>query len=420
MNGINQAFPGYPSYGFYVYNEVVNGDFVDGHFPDDSNGNIYRGIRNDYWGANLAFLGTNPSPYRINYFKENNQSADDWGDLIGLTRAFDTETNDAYANGIRQVIDVQDWMRYFALETLVDNKETSLGNGHNGLGAGDDYFLYRGVKDPRFVVIPYDFDTIIGLGDAAGNTHDGLFRAGANPLIDRFLKHPEFIPIYYQELKQLCETTFARDHFHALVEQTLQNLVEPDVKAFTEQFMAERTAFVLSQIPILFSAEVSLPVTSGYYYTTNSVCAVAGTANAISSRMVLVNGVVAQWSAWEGTWIATNIALNPGTNSLHIQALDSFQNVVAQTNIFVWKVTADQILLGQLISNVGPSGTPQMTINWSAVSGQVYRIQFKTNLNQLLWSDLSGDVLANSQSMSQTVVLSTNQPQCFYRVIRVN
>jgi len=30
------------------------------------------------------------------------------------------------------------------------------------MGIGDDYYLYRGVADPRFVLIPHDLDTILG------------------------------------------------------------------------------------------------------------------------------------------------------------------------------------------------------------------------------------------------------------------
>ena len=55
-------------------------------------------------------------------------------------------------------------MRYFALGTLLNYGETSMFNGR-----GDDYALYRGIKDPRFVPIGHDFDTVFGQGDAVDN-----------------------------------------------------------------------------------------------------------------------------------------------------------------------------------------------------------------------------------------------------------
>jgi len=32
------------------------------------------------------------------------------------------------------------------------------------MGMGDDYFMYCGVADPRFVLIPHDLDTILDEG----------------------------------------------------------------------------------------------------------------------------------------------------------------------------------------------------------------------------------------------------------------
>jgi len=38
-----------------------------------------------------------------------------------------------------------------AVNTLIDNDETALANG-----VGDDYALYRGAGDTRFLALPYD------------------------------------------------------------------------------------------------------------------------------------------------------------------------------------------------------------------------------------------------------------------------
>jgi hypothetical protein len=54
-------------------------------------------------------------------------------------------------------------------------------------------------------------------------------------------------------------------------------------------------------------------------------------------------------------------------------------------------------------------------LTWSAVSGATYRVQYKTNLADAAWSDLSPDVVANGATASMT-----NQPlvsRRFYRVL---
>lgn len=94
VNGVNLAGAGAPSYGFYCANEVQNNDFADHHFPLDSSGNLYRGFRQDsVGGANLRDQSAgqpattaDPTPYRVNYFKETNESEDKWADLSGLTK----------------------------------------------------------------------------------------------------------------------------------------------------------------------------------------------------------------------------------------------------------------------------------------------------------------------------------------------
>jgi spore coat protein CotH len=138
-----------------VHVESWDNELAARHFPNDSSGNIYRGIRLVSPGANLSYQGESPTPYRENYFKFSNRSADDWSDLIELTRILNNAPDTNYTAEVNRVIDVEEWMRYFAINTLVVNNETCLANGD-----GDDYYLYRGVVDSRLQ------------GIALGSRHD--------------------------------------------------------------------------------------------------------------------------------------------------------------------------------------------------------------------------------------------------------
>jgi YD repeat-containing protein len=57
----------------------------------------------------------------------------------------------------------------------------------------------------------------------------------------------------------------------------------------------------------------------------------------------------------------------------------------------------------------------QFTIEWSAVSGRTYRVQYKNDLNETAWSDLAGDVIASGPTASKADGL-TNLHR-FYRVM---
>src|SRR6266850_373100 len=265
VNGV-AALGGIPQFGVYAHNEEISSEFVANHYPSDSSGNAYRGIRIDGGGvANLMYLGSSADSYRSLYFKQNNNSEDDWTDLIQLTRVLSDATlvGTQYVAEVRRVLNVEEAMLYFAANTLVDNNETSLSNGD-----GDDYAMYRGVNDSRFSILPYDTDTIMGQGDSPGSTTASLFRMNGGPApgtaVPKFMNNAEFVPIYYGTLKRLIDTTFSAAQINPLLDRVLGGWV-PDATITTmKNWQAARNTFVLSQIPLNLTAATSLPVTSGY------------------------------------------------------------------------------------------------------------------------------------------------------------
>src|SRR5690606_5504396 len=182
---------------------------------------------------------------------------DDWSDLIALTRALDaTQTPDSeYAAAVRAVADVEQWMRYFALSELIGNRENSLPTAD-----GDDYSMYRGMEDPRFRLIVHDLDTILGLGSSGGGETDPIFRAASNPQtgksnprIARFLKFPEFAPIYFAQLVELATTVLAPENVNPVID-SVGSYLPPSVRTAMKDFLAARRAHVLSLIPQALTA----------------------------------------------------------------------------------------------------------------------------------------------------------------------
>lgn len=313
-----------PSFGFHVANEVINSEFAARAFPSDASGNLYRGIRLTGEGADLSYLGTNATPYRENYFKQSNTSQDRWDDLVELCRVLDDEPDVTLAAAIRRVLNVEAWLRYFALETLVDNRETNLGNGNNGTGQGDDYHLYFGRQDPRAVVVPYDLDTILGLGDTAFDPNAGIFRMAANPQVARFIKHPEFAPLYYDMLLAIARRDMAPDRFNPLVDEVLGHLADASLRQSFKDFAAARRTGVLAQIPLFLTAtNASATFTGGAYQASGTTFTLRGRAHAVTTRAVLVNGQPASWSAWDASWTNASVQLQPGFNRVIVQSLDA-------------------------------------------------------------------------------------------------
>jgi hypothetical protein len=312
--------PSHLTYGRYAVNEVLNGDFVERLFPGDDDGELYLGQAADLTNqeADFRYLGPDPEPYRAVYFKQTQRDADDWRELIALCRMFEESSDDRLAENVAATIQLEDWLTYFAVMTLLDNRETGL---HTGFG--DDFALYAGTEDHRFQLIPHDLDTILGQGNVTGATNAPLFAATRIPALNRLLKAPEIAPRYYAALGRLRETLFAPQHFNVLADQALRSYVPLGVIDNLKRFAAGRAAYVQAMVPDRLVARLGLVEQGGIHYTDQKTLDLEGEANAIETYGIRINGQSANWSAWEATWTAAGIPLVPGLNRVIIEALGS-------------------------------------------------------------------------------------------------
>ena len=189
-----------PDYGFWVREEDVSGDFVSNHFPAAKGGNVYKkvdngGALNYYWRSGQA-APANPNSTLDGWSKQNNSSANSWSDLTSFFQTWQAAAaphfpgapaNDvAESNGTRitgigkwngtpftnaemtnleNVSDFNQWARWFAIMTILQDYETNISNG-----VDDDYAVYfaPGLDGRRRMnLITHDMDTILGLGDTA-------------------------------------------------------------------------------------------------------------------------------------------------------------------------------------------------------------------------------------------------------------
>lgn len=361
INGVNPAPLTQPGsggggagYGSFVMVEPVNGDLADNLFPEDGNGNVYRASTGNH-SAQLLYQGTNANSYlAAGYFKTSNQSENDWTDMFNLTFAF-TQTNAPlldYVQGISTNVNVEFWMRYFAVGTLMSYTETSMFNGR-----GDDYALYRGLKDPRFVAIGHDFDTVFGQGDTtdayATRTNSSIFVMlnppntggggfGGNPpnigVLRRFMTNEFFAPVFFAELKRLTETVFTPAEISSTFDQMLSGWGNgPTLNTINamKNHAINRRANVIAQIPLTLTVTNNLPITSGYAFTTTPSVTLFGSSHAIDTRKVLVNGFEAARSPWEARW-TNNVTLRPGINRVLVQSLNSNDVEFARATIDIW------------------------------------------------------------------------------------
>lgn len=379
-------------FGSYHCFQPYDGEWAKDHQPLDSGGNVYKGV----WyfdglqlvqGGTLEYLGTDVAAYRQAYSssgptantgaysKHSNVSEDNWSDLIGMTYALSPNTPDSsFVTSVSQVINVDQWLRYFAANSLIINMETTLATG-----VGDDYSMYCGALDPRFQLLNHDLDTVLNQGDSGASWTRSIFKACELPSLNRFLKHPDIAPRYYATLKEMADTVFSPAQVGAILDRTLGDWVPASYIQGMKDAAERRRTNVLAQIPLTITFAGAAAYTNNSYRVTSPAITVFGSANAIRTRSFRVNGAPAVWSAWDARWTNTLANLQPGFNRILLQALDEAGREVERASVDVWyDATATIVGGGSLSSNTvwaAARGPYRLTGNLTIPAGMTLAIE---------------------------------------------
>ena len=347
-NGVN-AFGGR----LYAHVEPLGRDFVDNQFPNDGGGNLYKGRRDNESppggrSAGLRYYGPQPpagesNPY-VSYTKLTNESEQDWSDVVNLTyqlndcsandqfrQCDDNQYPDDYIERVGEVADIEQWLRYLAMNALLDNNEGGLPIGDP---RGDDYAMYRGVDDPRFKMVTHDLDTLFG------DVRRPIFRMEGNPVLRRFIRHPEIRQRYYAQLVDLIENVLLTDQANATLDESLANIRTPAQIESLKGFIRQRSQFVLSIIPREISIRSSLPVVGRFPMSRDAGIELSGTVPADQTRSVRVDGRMVTNYTGMGNWrFAADDVLQPGVNRILVEAFSDAAgqgDIVESTFIDIW------------------------------------------------------------------------------------
>jgi len=250
---------------------------------------LYRAVVAGGESGDLRYEGPDAAAYRDTYLKRTNESLDDWSDLIQLVDVLQHVSDAEFIARIEQVIDVDQWLRFLALDSLLGNRETGL-----SFGTGDNYWLYRGELDTRFRLIPHDLDTLMGNGRLA-QPNRSILTYTAVPGLQRLLTHPQTVPRYYRVFLELIDQLYNPDQLDPMIDQLLGSFVPLAERDELKQFVRDRTQGVLAQLSPEFVINSPLPTVNGIHRTTLPFAELEGTAYAVETQSVRVNGQLADW-----------------------------------------------------------------------------------------------------------------------------
>ncbi|MCH2061569.1 MAG: lamin tail domain-containing protein, partial [Verrucomicrobiales bacterium] len=351
LNGENQARNDDTMRGSYVHLEPIGDEMIEDKFPSDDRGNLYKKRSADpnrdekRWGVHFE---DNVRYDEANWYltddwtKLTNESQGDWDDLQQFVEVMHQASGADYLEEVGAEVDIDQWVRWFAVMTILNSYETNLSNGID-----DDYSMYRGVTDQRFVLLPHDLDTIFGLGDTNSSPRSSIFpmltaniprqnEDGRIPQLAAFFAEPSIRKKYFAQLKKLLSNEFSKQAFDARVQNFLGDWSTAGDISQIISYMDERRNFILDEIDPSLSATTGLPVVSGFPRSTGSSVSLTGAYNLIDTVEVSIAGTKATLNPLAGTWSVEDIALVPGVNRLAIESIGADGNRIDSQFIDIW------------------------------------------------------------------------------------
>ncbi len=376
LNGTNAAAAGSPSFGRFALSEPFDAAWTARQFPASAGGNLYR-MDDSGPGTHGELAYETPATaanYAETYLKVAGPAPNDLADIIALTDKLSNAPQATYRAGISQHLDLGEWLRFVALDSL-------LGNGEPGLqtGRGTDTALYHLPSSDRFLLVPVELRAITGLGASAGTETRSLFSSDAASGLSRMMTHPDVLTDYTKTVQELLDTVFNSATLDPLLHQLMDGWVPESEITAAQQFISARRASVTAQLPAAIS-QLSITgeaaAVESMATTATGTINLSGTFPVAQAGSVTVNGRPATLSfrtlggSTAGTWTFTAT----GAGGTLIRGVNQFL-------VEVWSGpggtgTVLQSLTGQALYSGGGTTVPatiSASTRWTA-AGSPWRV----------------------------------------------
>lgn len=152
--------------GVYSMFEPLDENFIDKRFPEEeATGNLYKALwqngqasllSTDWW---LFGIKNEEENYFPAYDIKTNEDINDGTDLKTFITTYQSLTGDALYNYLSDTLDMDQWMRFQALDYLIGNPDTFRFDTNN-------YYLYfTGGDATKLLWMPTDYDKAMGIQD---------------------------------------------------------------------------------------------------------------------------------------------------------------------------------------------------------------------------------------------------------------
>ena len=205
-------------FGLYTMVEVVDDTMVEDQFAEDG-GNLYKP---DGTGASFA----NGSFSELDFEKKSNELAADWSDIEAVFAAVHASTRTsnaaAWRAGLEAVLDVDGFLNWLAVNTVIQNWDTYGNMTHN-------YYLYNDPSSGLLSWIPWDNNEALMEGKVPGALPLDFTDVDSRWPLIRYLYDDEVYRARYADYVQaVIDETFFSARMVPLYQEAA-SLIEPYV-----------------------------------------------------------------------------------------------------------------------------------------------------------------------------------------------
>lgn len=348
-----------------------NQDMVRQWFPNDTNGDLHkiqlRYESNDSANTTTAGLKsaslelrTNPdgtlqtSAYRWNWApRSDSVSANRFAPLSKLIEAVNTSDPDLYLSRVNSLIDMEQWMRTFAVEHIVGNWDSY------GYGNGQNMYAYK-PSNGKWQLMIWDLDIGNGTGESPRTP---LFKLtnplfpqvnGDTTIVRKMFRTPDFERAFWRAVVDAVNGPMQE----ARVDQFLTTRFEklraaiggnrPTSPRAISRYTEQRREYLIDQLNRLNTEfQITSPPISESTITTDlSPMIVTGTAP-IGVKSIRANGIIQKTKWTDTTEWELEIPLNNEQTHLSLEGVDSTGNsidLVTGSIAIVFNGEEDQLL----------------------------------------------------------------------------
>jgi spore coat protein CotH len=207
---------------------------IDDHFARERLGAKRGAIFKPVAVSLFADLGDDWSDYKQAYDAKAELTAGQAQRVIDFARLVSHADDAAFAAGIGDYLDLDQFARYMAVTTYLSTLDSILYVGQN-------YYLYLHPRTNKFQFIPWDLDhafgQIFGEQEQLANLSIHKPWVAPNHFLERVFKVEAFKKAYLSHLDEFSRTIFKAERFHAQVDE-IAVAIRPAVEAESKEKVA--------------------------------------------------------------------------------------------------------------------------------------------------------------------------------------